>query len=197
VRHIRLDKAHGDYGNTPRGVGALLAISEGYDGIGFLDADNWLEPDHVESCLAAARTTPDADYVIARRFLRRPDASVIPFREDRLPDHVDTNCFFLLEGSYHMAHHFSTMPRAFSLVGDKVFYLALKAAGLIPARVPRKTVNYSCLWPTIYRLAGEEPPPQAKADIDVSHLAPWLASQTPRALEIINRRAGVRFAPSA
>ena len=43
VRHLILDRSHGDAGNTPRGLGALLAIAEEYDGIGFLDADNWLE----------------------------------------------------------------------------------------------------------------------------------------------------------
>ena len=30
VRHLKLDRSHGDYGNTPRGIGVLLAISEGY-----------------------------------------------------------------------------------------------------------------------------------------------------------------------
>ena len=40
VRHIRLDRSHNDYGNTPRGIGAILAIAEQYSGIGLLDADN-------------------------------------------------------------------------------------------------------------------------------------------------------------
>src|ERR1700731_4980422 len=52
ARHLRLDRAHGDYGNTPRGLGAMLAIAERYDGIGLLDADNWLEPEHVAACVA-------------------------------------------------------------------------------------------------------------------------------------------------
>ena len=29
VRHLKLDRSHRDYGNTPRGVAALLATSEG------------------------------------------------------------------------------------------------------------------------------------------------------------------------
>lgn len=28
VRHLKLDRSHGDGGNTPRGVGALLAVAE-------------------------------------------------------------------------------------------------------------------------------------------------------------------------
>ncbi len=64
VRHIRLDRAHCDYGNTPRVVGAMLGISEGYGGIGFLDADNWIESDHIATCQEAARLTPEADSLI-------------------------------------------------------------------------------------------------------------------------------------
>src|SRR5574337_2079445 len=52
VRHLKLDRAHGDFGNTPRSIGAQLAASEGYDAIAFLDADNWLDPDHVAACVA-------------------------------------------------------------------------------------------------------------------------------------------------
>ena len=48
VRHIRLGKSHKDVGNTPRGVGALLAVSERYEGIGLLDADNWYDKNHIE-----------------------------------------------------------------------------------------------------------------------------------------------------
>ncbi len=197
VRHIRLDRAHGDYGNTPRVIGALLAVSEGYDGIGFLDADNWLEPDHVASCANTAAGSPEADFLIARWILRRPDETALPLADDIFPDHVDTSCFFFLPGSFHMLSHFSLMPQAFSLVGDKVFYMAMKAAQMVGAKLDHQTVNYSCLWPSLYRMAGEEPPPEAKPDIDASHLDPWLRERTPRELEIIGRRCGVRFVPSA
>ncbi len=67
VRHIRLDRAHGDYGNAARGVAALLAIAEKYQAIAFLDADNWYADNHLETCFAAARANPQAPYVIARR----------------------------------------------------------------------------------------------------------------------------------
>ena len=58
VRHLKLDRAHGDYGNTPRGVASMLACSEGYPAIMMLDADNWLEPQHVELCLQAVASRP-------------------------------------------------------------------------------------------------------------------------------------------
>jgi len=83
VRHFKLDRSHGDVGNTARGVGALIAIAEEYSAIGMLDADNWLEPDHVEACLAAASTTSTpCDYVVAQRTFRRIDGSAMPIPED-------------------------------------------------------------------------------------------------------------------
>jgi len=193
VRHVRLDRSHGDYGNTPRVVGAMLAISEGYDGIGFLDADNWVEPDHIAACHDTAAAFPRADYLIARWVLRRPDRTALPLPDDLFPDHVDTNCFFFRPGSFHVISHFSIMPQELSIVGDKVFYLAAKAAGLSAAKLPHPTVNYSCLWPSLYRLAGEAPPPEAKPDIDASFIGPWLRQKTEYELDIIARRCGVRL----
>ena len=55
VRHIRLDRTHGDFGNVARSIGALLAAGERYDAVAFLDADNRIDPDHVARCLAAAQ----------------------------------------------------------------------------------------------------------------------------------------------
>lgn len=193
VRHIRLDRSHGDYGNTPRVVGAIMAISEGYEGIGFLDADNWVEQDHIATCHDTAAQCPDADYLTARWILRRPDRTALPLPDDLFPDHVDTNCFFFRPGSFHFISHFSVMPQELSIVGDRVFSMAARGAQLTSAKLPHPTVNYACLWPSLYRLAGEEPPPEAKPDIDSSFVVPWLQQQTPRALELISRRCGVRF----
>ena len=47
-QHIRLPRAHADYGCTPRGIGSISAIGQGFDAICYLDADNWVTDDHVE-----------------------------------------------------------------------------------------------------------------------------------------------------
>jgi glycosyltransferase involved in cell wall biosynthesis len=44
IKHITLPQAHSDNGNTPRGIGSILADVEGYDFIAYLDADNWFYP---------------------------------------------------------------------------------------------------------------------------------------------------------
>ena len=104
VRHVRLDRAHGDNGNTPRGVGSLMAAAEGYDGIGLLDADCWLEPDHLEHCLALAEAVglEGCGFVVTSRTLRRPDESVIHVADEAPSAHVDTNCLFLLPPSFEV-----------------------------------------------------------------------------------------------
>ena len=195
VRHIKLDRAHGDYGNTPRGIGALLAIAEEYDGIGLLDADNWLDSDHVEACIEAAAALDDGvercDYVIAQWRLRRPDETVIPWPEDF--SHVDTNRFFFLRGSFNVIPHWAMMPTGVSGTGDKVFWDMIRGQPFRYARVAKPTVNYHCLWEICYRRLGEQPPPGAKPNIDPREIEKWVGSLRPRELEIAGRLAGIRF----
>jgi SEC-C motif len=183
--------SHNDFGGTPRGLGALLAASEGYRGIGFLDADNWIADDHVERCVeAASQAGPDCDYVIAERFFTRPDGTTIDIGNLRLSDEVnDTNLFFL-EGAYHSLHHWVTIPRQLSAVNDRVVASALKNYGLRAARVKDPTVFYECLWSTIYQGIGESPPPNAKPNVDPAPIYAWLDTLPDREFTIANRRSG-------
>jgi glycosyltransferase involved in cell wall biosynthesis len=193
VRHIKLDRSHADYGNTPRTIGGLLAVSAGYEAIGFLDADNWLEPNHVASCVEASERNAECDYVIARRNLCRPDGSVIKFNDPPVQSFVDTNCFFLLPGAFHVIPHFSLTPIELSPICDRVFYTALKAKNLNVEVVAEKTVNYHCIWSYIYKLAGETPPPNAKGGIDYKGMKQWLDALDKRGHDVLARRTGCRI----
>jgi hypothetical protein len=196
VRHLKLDRSHGDFGNTPRGIGALIAISEGYNGIGLLDADNWLEDDHVEACLAAARTTTaPCDYVIALRTFRRPDATIMPIREEQ--GHVDTNCYFFLRGAFCAIPHWAMMPKDLAPIGDRYFLAMMRSRSFIHARMSRPTVNYLCGWESLYRAIGEAPPPETKPNIDATKVEHWLRSLDRRELEIAGRLTGVSFLAGA
>ena len=192
VRHLRLDRSHGPFGNTPRGVGCLLAAAERCDGIALLDADNWLEPDHVEACVAAARAMPRGvcDYVIARRRFRRPDGSLMPVPDEPVGDHVDTSCFFLLRGAFHTLASWALMPDAAGPVCDRLFYQSLRQRGLVAAVTRRATVNYLCRYEAVYRALGEEPPPDDKANIDGGAFLAWLRRLSDRDLEIEGRLLG-------
>jgi glycosyltransferase involved in cell wall biosynthesis len=188
VRHIQLDLSHGDYGGTPRSIGAMLAISEGYDAIACLDADNWLEPDHVEHCLHTARAAGnECDYVAARWILRRPDGSVIPILGEPIDEHVDTNCFFFLKGSFHMLPIWGLMPKQAAPVGDRFFFDAVREQRLVGAAASKPTVNYHCLWESVYRGIGETPPSDAKPDIDQMAVLRWRVAMSQRDKNIASR----------
>jgi hypothetical protein len=179
VRHLKLDRAHADFGNTPRGIGALLAASEGFAPIMMLDADNWLEPTHVAICLAAA--TPETDFVVTSSLLRRPDESIMPIPSKPTAEHVDTSCFVFFPGAYSVLSLWATMPQEMSPLGDRVFWAAVRARGLSGVVVTDPpTVNYHCLWESYYRALGESPPPDAKRNIDPTPMFQWWASLSAR-----------------
>lgn len=190
VRHLRLDRAHADYGNTPRSIGAQLAISEGYDAVAFLDADNWYESDHIALCLETAEAS-GADFVAAHRWWVREDGSHLPYRadEDRSGRHVDTSCFFLLFGAFHAVARWLLMPKPMAVVGDRAFLASLHADGLRGTMTPRPTVNYLCTWRNIYEEIGETPPATAK-DLVVTGLRQWADRLLPEDLLTVRRLAG-------
>ena len=198
VRHLRLGCSHADFGNTPRSIGGILAASEGFDAIGFIDADNWLEPGHVLGCLRTAEQAGDeVDYVIATRQLVRDDGSVMPVhtRDDKDGSHVDTNCFFLLPGSFHTLGQWGVMPKPLALIGDRIYVGSLRAQGLRSVRNPAVTVNYLCTWAYLFEALGETPPDYAKSSIDLSRTRTWWRELAPRDRAIVDRLAAapVRF----
>jgi hypothetical protein len=195
VRHLKLDRPHGDNGDTPRGLGALLAVAEEYDGIGLLDADNWFDPDHVECCLKATREANEThcDFVIARRRIRRPDETIMYVGEER--GHVDTSCFFFLRGAFHVLPTWATLPKPLSPGCDRYFYAMLQKYPFRYARVKKPTVNFVTQYEVHYREAGEQPPANSKPYENYT-IQPWLDTLTPRELEIARRLSGVELQQS-
>lgn len=191
IRHIKLDKVHGDFGNTPRGLGALLAVAEGYDGIGLLDADNWLEDSHVDACLSAATGSAHCDYVVAQRRYCRPDGTIMPMLDE--DGHVDTNCYFFLRGAYSLIPFWALMPREVSPICDRVFWKMLSERPLQQARVSFPTVNYHCLWESHYRVLAEPPPSGAKPNINGAPIRTWLNGLGERDKEIVRRMCGTEI----
>jgi len=192
ARHIPLGKSHGDYGNTPRGIGAQLAVSDGYDAIGFLDADNWLDPNHTEECLKTAignyGSPLNCDYVVTKRRFIRPNLTVANIQEES--NHIDTNCYFLLRGAYSFLPVWNLMPKEFSNVADRVFYKSIMEADLNYATNKAVTVNYLNLWATTYEAVGEVPPPEAKPNVEGVRGYKWLAELDDRRKELVRRLVG-------
>ena len=190
-----LGRSHGDAGNTPRGLGALLAVAEEYGGIGLLDADNWLEKNHLEVCLDAADKLEggiaNCDFVIAQRYLRRIDETIMPIEEQA--GHVDTSCFFFLPGAYSFLPQWSLMPRRVSAAGDRFFYAFILQKKLKVATTTIKTVNFLNRYVYPYLELGEIPPPEAKElPLDEFYNSVRMARDTREAV-VLNRLVGLEF----
>lgn len=191
VRHLKLDSAHGDFGGTPRGLGLLLAVSEGYEAIGLLDADNWIAPDHVERCLdLASRIAERCDFVVARRYFMTPKEVSLGAPDEPVTDLVDTNCYFFFSGSYPALHHWVTMPKQLSPIGDRIFLAATQTYKLRSAMLDQATVFYETLWSSSYESRGLPVPENAKLDIDTASITSWLDSLTTSELHLVNRLSG-------
>lgn len=191
VRHLKLDRAHGDYGNTPRTMGAMLAVSEGYDAVAFLDGDNWYAPDHIERCVTVAQQN-DVDFVTSSRHWARADGSVIDIhvKEDHDGTHVDTNCFFLLRGAFHTIPRWGLMPKPMTMWCDRFFLGSLRGEGLLEASTNARTVYYLCTWANVYQAVGEPVPEFAKAGLPVHELTDWYRGLSGRDREIVFRLTG-------
>lgn len=193
VRHVKLDRPHNDFGNTPRGIGALLAVAEEYDGICLLDADNWFDADHLEVCLNSAAGTyggvEQCDFVAARRTFRRLDETIMPIAEEC--EHVDTNCFFFLRGSFSAVSRWATMPKAMSAFGDRFFFQMLRPPAFRYVMTPKPTVNYHCTSRAQYLALNETPPEGAKPNLNPGIIQTWVDSLTEREREIASRLCGL------
>jgi glycosyltransferase involved in cell wall biosynthesis len=162
LQHIVLPKAHGDYGDTPRAIGTMTAYSQGYDAVCWLDADNWLEPNHVSEMVERA-LKHGVSVVTATRNLYRPDGTFLDVcRESDGENFNDTNCFFITRPAMALAMHWVFKDRGLAAVGDRVVFDAVKKT--VPARshCSKPTVNYESCVAAHYLERGLVPPPEAR-----------------------------------
>jgi glycosyltransferase involved in cell wall biosynthesis len=189
-KHLKLGHAYRDSGNTPRGIGALLAVSERYNGIGLLDADNWYDDDHVEACVTAAASVhgETADLVFGRRRMMRIDGTPTDFPEE--PGHVDTSCYWFLEGSFHLLHFWVTMPVELAPICDRIFYRMIRSRNLAVHHARKLTVNFTYRYENLYRALGENIPPGVKPVVDSQPIFEWLRGLSASQRRIVAYRCG-------
>lgn len=163
ARHIEIGACHRDNGNTPRGVGAICAMNEGYDVILFLDADNWYSDDHVASVLYT-HLASGAEVVFSDRFVVFPDGAVIdePDPEDSSRLHVDTSCMAIFAPAFRSLAQWCLMPQELGPWCDRVMFALL-------------TGEFKCVWSGYqsvffetwyvghFMLAGRDIPADAKS----------------------------------
>jgi hypothetical protein len=165
VEHVVLPRGHGDNGDTPRGVGSLCAIGEGFEAIAYLDADNWYHPDHIASLVALARET-GADVCTSTRTFHRLDGSELPARDlGEGEEWVDTSCLFLTDRAFRVALLWSLVPRPLSPMCDRLVWQGVLRGHYRVAHSGRATVAFRSQYAHHYRENGEPPPPGAKEEV--------------------------------
>ncbi|GJE38325.1 glycosyltransferase [Methylobacterium persicinum] len=163
VIHIRLPKEHGDNGNTPRGVGALVAQSNEAEFIAFLDADNWYNPDHLTSMLEMHRQT-NADVLCSLRHFYDPEGKLLSLYEidENEGRHVDTSCLMLHKPVFDLNTMWTRMPKVLSPWCDRIFFSGIQHRRIIRAYTNQRSVSFTTLYQNHYVALGLPIPENAK-----------------------------------
>ena len=175
--HVVLPKAHADKGDFARGMGALHAINTGADFVTFLDADNWLAPNHISSLAAAALKNQTA-ITTSRRMLRRLDGTVLdPMDPESDGDRfADTGTILFHKSVIDIVSLWATMPASVGAIGDQIVWAAIKARRYPVSNTGAATLNYRTSFACHYQARNEAPPEGATdlAHIQAGHVA-WAA----------------------
>jgi hypothetical protein len=180
IDHIILPRRHNDYGSTPRLIGSFHAVGLGFDGVAFLDADNWYRIDHLEGLLDLHRLT-QAAFLSSSRVLCRLDGSVMgPCQTSDPEKFIDTSCMLLMRPAFGLLTNWSLMPEYAHVISDRVFLYLAKAAGTSFGHSPEPTVFYRCGKSGIYETVGEMPPPGVRPPPDYeTAFQHWIADGYP------------------
>lgn len=166
ARHITLPHRHCDFGDTPRAIGAVDAVGCGYDAIGFLDADNWLDEEHVEACLELAQRKK-ASFVSTGRYLCHLNGRVMGVCGNCDGEtFVDTSSMFFTGSALPLVYQWNQMPWYYHPICDRVMLNKIKRSGVPCAHLDRPTVYYRVSQPSLYQLLGEEVPEGAQHDVE-------------------------------
>jgi len=168
IRHSSLPFAHRDFGNTPRTVGALSALNQGFDAIALLDADNWYEPNHIESLVSALKRA-GAHVAASYRNFYLPDGTFVDVEdaEDMAHSHIDTSSFVFTKNAAHIFPLWGMMEPSVAPFCDRVVFWALQSLNVSIAWSGMKTLNYNAHYAPYYVAANRKPPPDVH-DVDYS-----------------------------
>lgn len=171
VDHIPLPQAHADNGNTPRCLGAISAINQGYWPILFLDADNWFQPWHMNSVMALRQRHPRADVLAMGRECALPDGTLIQGvpEEDLGLRHVDTSCYVFYPSAFRVLPLWGMMPTYLGPICDRFIREAISDYGLVVAGTHQPSVVFTAHYSWAYQALGRSVPDDVH-DVDWSRL---------------------------
>jgi len=147
---IRLKERSNDFGNTPRGVGSILALERGFDAIFFLDADNWFASDHVSSVLSHGQSS-SGKLCISRRIIVAIDGTPLGLCDssDGI-QFADTSTMALLGRATEYARKWLSIESKYSAIGDRIFFKDAIALDFHVQRTERATVAYRARHAAFY-----------------------------------------------
>lgn len=157
-----------DVGNTARAIGSIAAIRQGFDGICYLDADNWYRPDHVERMVALHRERGAAVCASARTLHHIDGTQLGLCFENDGEAFVDTNCMFLTKKAFPIISAWHTLDRRLDPIGDRVVWFQIKQLGITTAYSKQPTVCYRTNYREHYEHFNASPPEGTKTGNDHS-----------------------------
>lgn len=175
IKHISLAQGHDDNGDTPRGIGGILAEIEGYDFVAYLDADNWFHPNHLSSLMDEMEKT-GAEIGCSFRTIHALDGSELTGvqESDEISlEHVDTSCYLIHRDAFEALHTWLRIPKNLSPVCDRIFYMYLKHKKFKLAYTKDKSVAFRSQYLVHYQMAGISPPNNLK-EITAGEAFQWM-----------------------
>jgi len=162
LHHIALPNV-GNYGDTPRGIGAAYAAGLGVDAVLFLDADCWIPHTHVENLVSVALS--GAGIVTCPRNVWLDGEEVGICAESNGISFNDTNCYLITKPYFPVISAWMFKNQKDCIVGDRVFWNAVQRSGAVILRA-WSAVNYDSDYAHHYQMFGKTPPPHSKVLIN-------------------------------
>ena len=150
----------GNYGDTPRGIGAAYAAGQGADAVIFLDADCWLPHNHVDH-LVGVHNYSKAGIITCQRNIWLEGEEMGICQESNGVHFNDTNCYLVTKPYFHVFSAWMFKNQNDCIVGDRVFWNAVKRSGANIVRAS-SAVNYDSDFAHHYQMFGRKPHPDSK-----------------------------------
>jgi hypothetical protein len=165
--NVPLPQNIGDIGDTPRALGVIYAKSIGADAVTFLDSDNWLQPNHIESLVNTAKIN-NSHVVACRRSICHLDGTAMGLCPDSNGfGFCDTNCILITKELFDIAACGWRIPDHLHVIGDRIIWDNLIHATDRISISNHATVNYRTGFAGHYPMFGYNIPDGAKSGEDI------------------------------
>lgn len=158
IKNVTIPGPHSDNGDCARSIGGILAMSADCDAVAYLDADNYFDPEHIQSLVQLHRKT-GADVCHSRRRIETiAGKPLLPEGEPNDKSAIDTSCFFITRSAFHLLPFWAIKPREFSPINDHIMAAAIRFQNLSLACTEQRTVAFCSRYNTHYEMVGQIPP---------------------------------------